>query len=140
MNIPLHRGISLLELMITIAIISVLAAIAIPLYDGYIREGHLASMRSTMNGLRTIMEDYRLENGDYGPGANGFSAIDSTYGWDPSGDPEAYSFAVSATTNTYNVWGVFNSNTEIWVRCDNRFSNCCDPDTTGATVVTDACP
>ena len=38
-----HRyqaGFSLVELMITIAIISILSAIAIPLYNGYISEGH----------------------------------------------------------------------------------------------------
>ena len=130
----------MVELMIAIAIIAIITTIAIPLYNGYIREGHLTSMRSTMNGLRTIMEDFRLENGTYGPGASGLTAIDSTYGWNPSGDPNAYSFTVSATTNTYSVWAILNSNTGIWARCDNRFSNCCDPDTPTATTVTDACP
>lgn len=134
-------GYSLVELMMTIAIISVLAAIAIPLYDGYILEGHLATMRSTLNGLRTPIEDFRLDNGSYGANGNlvGIAAIDGRFNWEASGDTAAYSYTVSVTgTNAYDVWGTFNANTAIWVRCDNRFRNCCDPDS--GTAVTNACP
>jgi hypothetical protein len=51
----------------------------------------------------------------------------------------AYTYVVSVTgTNSYDVWGTFNANNAIWIRCDNRFANCCDPDT--GTAVTNACP
>lgn len=136
-----QTGFSLVELMITIAIISILAGIAIPLYNGYILEGHLTTMRSTMNGLRTILEDFRLDNGNYGTTGDlvGLAAIDGRYTWNPGGDLSAHTYTVSVTgTNSYDVWGTFNADTSVWVRCDDRFSNCCDPDS--GTAVTSACP
>jgi prepilin-type N-terminal cleavage/methylation domain-containing protein len=135
-------GFSLVELMITIAIVSILTGIAIPLYNGYIREGHLTTMRTTINGLRTVLEDFRLDNGSYGATGDlvGVAAIDARFNWDPSGDIGPYAFTVAVGTNSYDAWGTFNANTAIWVRCDNRLSNCCDADTPGATAVTNACP
>lgn len=136
-------GYSLVELMVTIAVISILTGIAIPLYNGYVREGHLTGMRSTMGGLRTVMEDFRLDNGNYGANANlvGLAAINGRFAWNPSGDTSAYTYTVAVTgTNSYDVWGVFNANANIWARCDNRFANCCDPDTPGATAVGNPCP
>jgi type IV pilus assembly protein PilE len=134
------RGYTLVELMITVAVLTILAGIAVPLYSGYIREGHLTTMRSSMAGLRTILEDYRLENGDYGPGAVGLDNINTTYEWEPGGDLGAYSFTVAVAGGTYNVWATLNSNSSVWVRCDARFTNCCDPDTPSATAATSACP
>ena len=139
-NLRTAKGITLVEMMVTIAVIAVLAAIAIPAYDGYIRESHLTSMRTTIDGLRTILEDYRLENGNYGPGATGLSAINTTYGWNPSGDVSNYDYTLSVTGSSYHVWVTFSPNPSLWIRCDARFSNCCDPDTPGATAVTNACP
>ena len=132
-------GVTLVELMITIAVISILTAIAIPAYNGYIRESHLTTMRSTIAQLRVILEDFRLENGSYGANGNlvGLAAINGRYNWNPTGDMGGHSYTVSVTnTNSYDVWGIFNAG--IWVRCDNRFSNCCDPDS--GTAVTSACP
>lgn len=128
--------------MIAIAVLSILAAIAVPAYRGYILEGHLTGMRTTMNGMRTLIEAYRLENGDYGPGDANMAddTVDGRpYGWIPTGDMSAYTFAVTGGTNSYSVTGTFNANTQIWVRCDNRLNNCCDSDSTGSATPT-ACP
>jgi len=140
---PDQKGLTLIELMIAIAILSVLAGIAIPLYTGYITEGHQASMRTTLNGLRTPLEEYRLENGNYGNTGQlvGVSNINSRFDWDPSGDSGAYEYTVSVTgTNSYDVWGVFQANNGIWVRCEDRFSNCCDSETASGSSATAACP
>jgi type IV pilus assembly protein PilE len=135
-------GYSLVELMITVAIIFVLAGIAVPLYNGYVREGHFTTMRATMNGLRTIIEDYRLDNGNYGAAGNlvDLAAIDGRFGWEPGGDTSGYTYTVSVTaTDSYDIWGVANGNSTIWVRCEDRFSTCCDPDTSSGGAPTDAC-
>lgn len=139
----LQRGITLVELMIAIAILSILAGIAIPLYNGYVTEGHMVSMRTTLNGLRTPMEDFRLENGNYGTTTNlvDIANITGRFDWDPSGDSSAYQYTVSVTgTNSYDVWGFFRANTGIWVRCENRFNNCCDSETAPASTYNSACP
>jgi Tfp pilus assembly protein PilE len=122
--------------MITIALVFVLAGIAIPLYSGYIREGHFATMRTDMNSLRTPIEDFRLESTGYNdagpPNLNAFIATVLTDVNDGN-----YTYTVLATgTNSYDVWGVFNS--ETWVRCEDRFRRCCDSDS--GTAPNAACP
>jgi len=143
-------GFSLIELMITVAIISIIATVAIPLYNGYILESQFATMRSTVNGLRTILEDFRLDNGNYGAigsqftenTSGGVTQISNQYAWNPTGDMVAFTYVVSVSgTNAYDVWGIFNANNSIWIRCDNRFTNCCDSDITpDGHAVTTACP
>ena len=133
-NLGRTRGFTLVELMITVAILFILAGIAIPLYSGYIREGHFTTIRSDMNGLRTSIEDYRLENATYvgataEPGVSQFLA-------DINGG--SYTFSVSATSNSYDVQGVLSA--KIWVRCENRMNKCCDADTPSASGPTAACP
>ena len=122
-------GFTLVELMITVAILATITALAIPAYNGYIREGHFATIRSDMNGLRTPIEDFRLENATY-VGVNAEPGVAEIITDINSG---SYTFTVSATSNSYDVQGVFN--TDIWVRCENRMNRCCDSDTgSGATV------
>jgi prepilin-type N-terminal cleavage/methylation domain-containing protein len=131
-------GFSLVELMIAIAIIAILSSIAIPLYNGYIREGHFATLRTDLNSLRTPIEDFRLDSAGYTdtgpPNLN-------TYIADVLGDVNSgnYTYTVLATgTNSYDAWGVLNANT--WIRCEDRFRNCCDSETAGATAPDEACP
>lgn len=137
-------GLTLIEMMITVAILAILAGIAIPLYDGYITEGHFASMRTTIHSMRVPVEDFRLERGDYGGTANHVNdatknEIGALYGWDPGADISAYTYTLAVvSTGNYHVWGTFTSG--IWVRCEDRQSNCCDSDTPGATGPTAACP
>ena len=134
------KGVTLVELMVVIAILSVLAAIAIPAYEGYVREGQFTALRANMNGLRTVIEDFRLENGNYGSTGNlvDLSAIDGRFGWEPGTDISNQSYTVAVvSTSIYHVWGQFGSG--AWVRCENRFSNCCDSEA-GGSGPSAACP
>lgn len=136
-----QRGLTLIEMIITVAIISILAGIAIPLYDGYVTEGHFTSIRTSINSMRVPIEDFRLENGNYGGVTTlvGEAAIDGRFGWEPGSDVGAYTYTVAVvSTGNYHVWGTFG--TDVWVRCENRQSNCCDSDTAGATAANAACP
>jgi prepilin-type N-terminal cleavage/methylation domain-containing protein len=132
-NQQLNAGFTLVELMITIAIISVLAAIVVPLYTGYIREGHYVSMRSSLDRLRTDIEDYNLENGTY-------TNVETSAGvvsvmTDLNAGP--YSYSISPSSNSYDVWGLLN--TKIWVRCENRFGTCCDSETSSSSAPSGSC-
>lgn len=132
------RGVTLIELMIAVAIISILAGIAIPLYSGYVRESHLATLRTDLNSLRTPIEDFRLENSGYNdagpPNLNTYIA--DVLNEVNSGN---YTYTVLATgTNSYDAWGVFTP--DVWVRCEDRLRNCCDSETAGATAPNAACP
>ena len=63
-------GFTLIELMVTVAIIAVLAAIAIPNYTDYVRRGKLQEATSNLLAMRTKMEQYFQDNRSYTtPGA-----------------------------------------------------------------------
>lgn len=130
------RGFTLVELMITIAVLSVIAAIAIPTYNGYIREAQLGAARANADTLRLVLEDWRLDNGTYRIGGNASYDPKATaaLGWVPDGDQGAYSYGVvGATTNTYTIEVTHVSGR--WLRCENRMNNCCD-----GTGAISACP
>jgi len=141
-----HRpaGFTIVELMITLAIVFTVAAIAIPVYRGYLAEGHYGVMRTNMHDMRIMLEDFRLDNGNYGvPGTQfnedtnaGVAQISAQYGWNPSGDIGGYTYTVAVRNLTlgYDIWA--SHVTGLWARCDARLSNCCD----GNTGAPSACP
>lgn len=136
-----QKGFTLVELLISIAVLSVVVSIAIQSYHNYIREGHFATMRINMNGLRTILEDFHLDNGNFGAAGTltGLANIDARFNWNPAGDLGSYEYTVAVIgTNSYDVWGRFQTG-GTWVRCESRFSNCCDSQTNAGSDPSDPC-
>lgn len=95
-----QRGYTLVELMIVVAILSVIAGIAIPIYQGYITESRLQTTRMNAEPLRLALEDYYLEEGTYVAGTwipSGTTSLQSgNLGWRPDGDDNKYRYNVVA--------------------------------------------
>jgi len=62
------HGFTLLEVMITVAIVAILAAIAIPSYSEYLRRSRVTEAFATLSGMRVKMEQYFQDNRSYAPG------------------------------------------------------------------------
>lgn len=71
MNNPiLNKGFTLIELMITVAILGVLSAIAIPAYNGYITTAKMSEAHNNLAAIRLAQEEFFLENNRYFAGAD----------------------------------------------------------------------
>lgn len=64
-----HSGFSLIELMVTVAIIAILASIALPSYSEYITRSRLVDAHTRLGDLRIQMEKYFQDNRTYLNGA-----------------------------------------------------------------------
>ena len=66
-----HRasaGFTLIEVMTTVAIVGILAAIAIPSYSDYLRRGNVQEAVQKLSSYRAEMEQYYQDHRNYGAG------------------------------------------------------------------------
>lgn len=63
-----NKGFTLIEVMITVAIIGILAAIALPSYRDYLLRGQIQEATAELSALRVRMEQQYQDNRAYGTG------------------------------------------------------------------------
>jgi type IV pilus assembly protein PilE len=93
---PRHRGFTLIELVIAVAVIGILAKVALPSYQEYLKRSNRSSAQSLMLDLANREQQYLLDNRAFVGG--GASAVTTLL---PSGVPaEVSNFYTVTITST----------------------------------------
>lgn len=110
---PKSRGFTLVELLITISIISILSAVGLVVYSSVMKQGRDSKRQSDLRSIQSALEQYYADNFSYPVqvlpslgGSGSISAGGKTYlnavPTDPTGKPEYFytSFAGSFSSPT----------------------------------------
>jgi type IV pilus assembly protein PilE len=100
-----HKGFTLLELLMVIAIIGILAAIAVPSYSSYVQKSRRADAMAALSGLQMEMEKFRGSCTLY-PNTigNADNCAGRTIDYSATSNDDHYNISITAATaNSYTI-------------------------------------
>ncbi len=93
-------GFTLIELMIVVAIVGILAAVALPSYQNYVRRGQLQEAFTQLSAYRVRMEQYYQDAKNYGAaGGIACATDDSARTWNGFAPADAKYFSYACATS-----------------------------------------
>lgn len=102
-TIKKSAGFTLIELMITVAIVGILAAIALPSYNQYIARGKRAEARAAILQAEGWLERFYTENNRYTTATDINTTFNSRYSSVPSSGQANYSVTLVVTTASFTI-------------------------------------
>jgi type IV pilus assembly protein PilE len=103
-----HRGVTLIELLVAVMIVSILAAVAVPSYRSYVLRTHRAGAKAAMMDIASRQQQFLMSNRAYADTATltaaGYAPDDSVtdrYTWavtvNNAASPPSFSITFTAT-------------------------------------------
>ena len=97
-------GFTLIELMITVAVISIITAVALPLYREYMESARRSALNDNIQTIRLMQEERRIDLGQYVEGAydprpGGARTLNARLGWEPRKNRDVVEYEVVCITD-----------------------------------------
>ena len=93
-------GLTLIELLMVIVIVGVLAAIAVPMYSGYMQRARRADAKTALEQVRAAQEMWRAEKGSYCADATAEATLRTTMGAPATTISNYYTWSFTVKTGT----------------------------------------
>lgn len=99
-------GFTMMELLIVVAIIGILAAVGIPMYNGYIQDAKINTAKNSLQAIYLAELEYKSDNGNYYTSAANAQTINSnlfggTQTLEVNGD---YYYSLSAYSSGFRAY------------------------------------
>jgi prepilin-type N-terminal cleavage/methylation domain-containing protein len=97
------QGFTLIEIMVVLAVIGVVSAIAVPLYQDYLITARADVMVFNIGTIDLLQDDRRINEGEFIQGAydpadpDAATGLKTVLGWSPGSDPGDFSYVIVCT-------------------------------------------
>lgn len=118
MHIKKQIGFSLIELVVTVAILAVVTSIAIPSYNGYILGARMTEAKNNIASLKLAEEEFFLENNAYFyDDSDDNDALNTASGglWtaSPGDNGVSFTYTVSGAGMSYTITATGDNGTKV---------------------------
>lgn len=101
------KGFTLIEMLIVVALIAILAAIAMPAYNGYVSRGKIKTAQADLVALGLNIENEYRKKLSYASANTNYTSTNDLIGkftsWRPASSTTDFVFTASLTSSTYTV-------------------------------------